>query len=177
MSKESIMNTFVRLLLITLCSTALLTPHVQAETLTWRVYNYVTALHVMPIGFEKVPANVLLERRGIAEFPNGETAAYLTRGSAKMTPSGGTAEGYALYTFDDGSTLHIKWQANSKLEPGEKHKTMSGSGNYLSGTGRFNGIEGSVTIQGKYITPYSKKDGTLGDMIVDVTSNHTVPTR
>ncbi len=80
------MNTFVRLLLITLCSTALLTPHVQAETLTWRVYNYVTALHVMPIGFEKVPANVLLERRGIAEFPNGETAAYLTRGSAKMTP-------------------------------------------------------------------------------------------
>ena len=171
------MNTSVRLILTALCSIVLLTTQAQAETLTWRVYNYVTALHVMPIGFEKVPANVLLERRGIAEFPNGETAAYLTRGSAKMTPNGGTAEGYALYTFDDGSTLHIKWQAKSKLEPGQKHKTMSGSGNYLSGTGRFDGIEGDVIIKGRYVTPYSKKDGTLGDMIVDVTSNHTVPTQ
>ena len=150
---------------------------VQAESQKVRLYNYVTEMHVMPIGFAKAPANVIAERRGVAEYENGEVATYLMRGGGKVTPKGGTMEGFSQYTFNDKSTYVVKWKAQLIKEEGQQLMKVSGKGTYVSGTGRFEGIQGDVTFTGKYVTPYDKEKGMLGDLIVDVMSDYTLPSK
>jgi hypothetical protein len=149
----------------------------SAETRKFRKYNYLTKMHVIPIEFAKAPANAIMERRGVAVFEDGEVATYLMRGSAKLTPKGGTAEGFSQFTFNDGSTSVVKWQAQLSKKEGEKLRTITAKGKYVSGTGRLKGIQGSVTFTGKYVTPYSKEKGTLGDLVGDGISNYTLPAK
>ena len=148
----------------------------DAETRKARLYNYVTEMHVKPIGFFKAPANVIAERRGVAEYEDGEVATYLMRGAGKWSPKGGTMAGFSQYTFGDKSTNVVKWEAKITKKEGQPPK-VTGQGTYVSGTGRFEGIQGEVSFSGNYVTPYDKEKGTLGDLIVDVTSNFTLPTK
>ena len=67
---------------------------IQAETRKARLYSYVTKKHVMPIVFAKAQANVIIERRGIAEFENGEMAICIMRGAGVGSPKGGYLEGF-----------------------------------------------------------------------------------
>lgn len=146
----------------------------KAESMNWRIYAYVTKMHVMPIGFAQAPANIIFERRGLAEFDDGVIATLLMKGSGKITPKGGGVDGFVQYTFEDGATYVVKWQAQVTKEEEKELTTFSGKGTYVSGTGRFKGIQGDVNFIGRYVTPYSKEKGTLGDMIVDVTSDYTL---
>ena len=148
----------------------------KAETRKARLYNYVTEMHVMPIGFAQVPTNVIAERRGVAEYEDGEIATYLMRGAGKWSPKGSTLEGFSQYTFGDKSTNVVKWQAQITIDEGQLPK-VTGQGTYVSGTGRFEGIQGEVSFSGNYVTPYDKEKGTLGDLIVDVISNFTLPSK
>ena len=52
---------------------------------------------------------------------------------------------------------------------------VSGTGSYISLTGRFEGIQGDITFTGEYLTPYDTEKGTLGDLVVDITFNYTLP--
>lgn len=149
----------------------------KAESRNWRIYSYVTKAHVIPIGFAKAPANMIFERSGLAEFDDGEIASILMRGSGKLTPSGGSVEGFVQYTFEDTATFVVKWQANVTKEKEKELNTFTGNGTYVIGTGRFDGIQGDVSFTGRYVTPYSKEKGTHGDMIVDVKSNYTLPSK
>jgi len=51
---------------------------------------------------------------------------------------------------------------------------IKGTGQYINGTGRFEGIKGEVSFNGKYVTPYTK-DETKGDAVFDFTSTYTLP--
>lgn len=154
---------------------ALLIPTItNAETKKNRVYSYVTKFHVIPVGFAKAPANMIMERRGVAEFEDGELATVIVRGSGKMTPKGGQVEGFTSFTFEDGASYTIKWQKQIVNNEG-KLPTLSGKGTILNGTGRFQGIKGDSTSTGKFLTPYSKEKGTFGDLIVDNVVNYTMP--
>ena len=148
-----------------------------AETQKARVFCYVTEMYIMPIGFAKAPANVISERRGVAEFENGEVAVFLMRGVGKVTPKGGPMEGFTQYTFNDKSAFVVKWQGQHTKGEGQQLPKMSGKGTYVSGTGRFEGIQGNVTFTGKNVTLYDKEKGTLGDLIVDVIYNYTLPSK
>ncbi|WP_304509994.1 hypothetical protein [Anaerotignum sp.] len=147
----------------------------NADTKKLRLQTYLTKLDVIPIGFVKAPAFAIMERRGVAVYEDGEVATYLMRGTGRFTPKGGTAEGFSQYTYNDGSTSVVKWQAQLVKKEGDKLMAVSGKGSYVSGTGRLKGIQGDMTFTGKYVTPYSKEKGMLGDMIVDVISNYTLP--
>ena len=149
----------------------------EAETRKARLYSYVTEMYVMPIKFIQAPANAIVERRGVAEYENGEVATYLMRGAGKVTPKGGTMEGFSQYTFSDKSTNVVKWKSQLAKKEGQQLITVSGKGTYVNGTGRFEGIQGDITFTGKYVTPYDKEKGMLGDLIVDVTSNYTLPSK
>ena len=67
-----------------------------------------------------------------------------------------------------------KYQGNYTSLPGEKLPSIEGKGKYIKGTGRFEGIKGGITFNGKYITPYTK-DKTKGETVVDVTGTYTLP--
>lgn len=171
MNKRTAYFGFLLVLMLVLPSFA------YGETMKWRYYSYATKRVIMPIDFAKAPANVIFERRGVAEFENGELATVIMRASGKVTPTGGKLGLFGQYTFiKDKSTMVFKAQVNGKRE-GKKPMVVSGKGQFISGTGRYRGIQGDVTINGKHLTPYSEEKGTLGDMVIDLSANYTLPAK
>ena len=111
------------------------------------------------------------ERRGVVIFENGETAAYHSRLTFDSTKGDGSSKVYADWTFEDGSTIIYKCQGT--VTSG-KPRLIKGTGEYIKGTGRFEGIKGKVSFNGKYVTPYTK-DETKGDAIIDCHLTYTLP--
>lgn len=50
---------------------------------------------------------------------------------------------------------------------------MKGKGEFIKGTGKYEGIKGNVSFTGGYVTPFGKE--TKGDSVMNVTANYTLP--
>jgi hypothetical protein len=86
-------------------------------------------------------------RDGTAVLKSGETAAFLGDGTAYAIDEKGMAPFKIQYMlrFEDGSTITLR-------SSGTRHQfdgTTSGSGDFINGTGRFDGITGSVRHTGQ----------------------------
>jgi hypothetical protein len=79
----------------------------------------------------------------------------------------GTYKGEVVYTFKDGSTKRGKIEGAGKV-PGEQKGTLS----YLSGTRRFEGIQGSGTFTA--VTPFSTEGS---ETYVDATAKFTASSK
>jgi hypothetical protein len=112
------------------------------------------------------------ERRGIALFENGEIAAYHTLGTFDFVDSNGPFHGYDTFTYKDGSTTMTKYDAIMTKESGDMPKLI-GKGVYIKGTGKYEGIKGTVSFTGYYITPYNKE--TKGDIVVNASTSYSLP--
>jgi hypothetical protein len=162
---------------IFLITALILVPTAQAgeKTVKLKLISPITRIEAVPVPDVEKHAIGVLERRGVAIYENGETAAYHTRATFdSIRGQGGSFNGYSDYTFADGSTIVSKYQGTAAMSPSEKLYSLKGTGKYIKGSGRFKGIKGNVTFTGKYITPYTK-DKTKGDAIVEVTGTYTLP--
>ena len=176
MRKSKITITILSCIGIFLVTALILVPATQAgeKPLKYRVINYITKIERVLIPDVKGHAVGVLEKRGVgifegAIFKKGETAAQTVMVTFDVIKGkGGSIQGYVFYTFNDGSTFMGKIQG-TKTPP-----TVKGTGVFIKGTGRFEGIEGKVSWKGKYITPYTK-DKTKGETIIDVTGTYTLP--
>jgi hypothetical protein len=146
-----------------------------AKDVKFSVTCYLTKVEAMPVGDVEGHVILVFERRGVAIFENGECAAYLTRGTADFTKHHGPFQAYAQLTYKDGSKTISKAEANMAISPGEKLPSFKGKGEWIKGTGKFQGIKGRFTFSGKYITPYSKE--TKGDVYFEVTGTYTLPSK
>ena len=146
-----------------------------AETSKYRIISHMTKMEIMPFGFMKAPANGVFERRGLVSFENGDVGIYLSRGTFKATPKGGTAEGFSQITHSDGSTIVSSFNLSFTKSPDTKLNTYTGTGKVVSGTGRFEGIQGENTVTGKNLTPYDKDN--KSESYFDVISNYTLPSK
>jgi len=52
-------------------------------------------------------------------------------------------------------------------------ETYSGKGEYIKGTGKYEGIKGNLSFDGYYVTPYNKE--TQGDAVINVKGTYTLP--
>lgn len=77
----------------------------------------------------------------------------------------GTAFGYIVANFQDGSTLIYKSHATLTPVDGGKKATFEGTNEYVGGAGRFAGTKGKGTFKGERIG--SPKTG--GDTYADFT--------
>jgi hypothetical protein len=140
-----------------------------------KVTSYVIKVEVIPVPDVEGHIVGLYERRGVSVSEDGEVAAYHARGTFDFIKYQGPFQGYCQLTYKDGSTTISKYQGTMTLTPGEKLPTYTGKGEYIKGTGRFQGIKGNVSFSGKYITPYRKE--TKGDVVMDVTRTYTLPSK
>ena len=140
-----------------------------------RVTSYITKMEALPIVDVEGHVIGLYERRGVAVFEDGETAAYHTRGTFDFIKGQGPFQGYSQLTYKDGSTTIVKYQGTMSLTPDEKFPTYAGKGEYVKGTGRLEGIKGSASFSGKYVTPLTKE--TKGDVVMEVTQTYTLPSK
>ena len=146
-----------------------------AEDFKCKITNYITKVEYFPVGDAKGHIVGVYERRGLVMFENGEVATLLSRGTFDWTAGNGPVEFYTIMTFKDGSTTWTKNDCTGTRAPGEKLTYIKFTGKYVKGTGRFKGIKGSVSCEGKYVTPYSKE--TKGDLCLECTGTKTVPSK
>ena len=152
-------------------------PLAEAKTEKFRVVNYLVKVEWSPVGDVEGHVIGFWLRRGLVFFENGEVATYSARGWFDSIKGKSSYEGYGLVTFGDGSTTVSKLQGNLTPIEGTKQRSGKGTGEYIKGTGRFEGIKGSFSYTGKQVTPYSKKEGTFSDSYYDVTATYTVPSK
>jgi hypothetical protein len=145
---------------------------VNAEDVEYQIVNYTVGVNFIPVPDVEKHAIGTYERRGVAIFKNGETAAYHSRGIWDFVDSNGPFTGYTTLTYKDGSTTMIKYSGNMTKEP-EKLLKYTGKGEYIKGTGKYEGITGTILFTGEYITPYDKE--TKGDSIEINKASYTLP--
>ena len=161
---------------ILLITVLLLAPATQAraETVKYHYTTQVTKMEYVPLPDVQGHIAVVFERRGVAIFEN-EVAAVTIAGSADSTKGEASFMGYALTTYEDGSTTLVKLTGNKTSAPREKLRSYEEmKGEYIMGTGRFEGIKGNLSCKGREITPYSK-DATKQDNWIEVTATYTLP--
>ncbi len=91
----------------------------------------------------------VIECEGIVFRESGEVGTYKFWGTGDYVKGTGPAEGYGIATYEDGSTYTDKWQ--DVLTAGDEGKSASLTGTYqfINGTGRFAGIKGEGTFTGQ----------------------------
>jgi hypothetical protein len=148
-------------------------PAAQAgeKTEKFKVVAPIAKMEFFPIPDMKGHVVGVLERRGVAIYENGETAAYHSMILFDSTKGQGTWEGYGELSFADGSMTIEKSQGTA--EAGTP-RLVKGTDQYIKGTGRFEGIKGELSFNCKWATPYTQ-DTTKGDLVCDVTSTYTLP--
>ena len=144
----------------------------NAEDVEYQVVDYLVRVDFIPIPDVDKHAVGTYERRGVAIYKDGQTAAYHSRGTWDFVDSNGPFTGYTTLTYKDGSTTMIKYSGNMTKEP-EKLLKYTGKGEYIKGTGKYEGITGTILFTGEYITPYDKE--TKGDSIEINKASYTLP--
>ena len=156
-----------------LIAALILVPAAKAgeKTVKFKFVAPITKVEIIRVPDMKGHVIGVLERRGIAIYENGETAAYHAMVSFDAFKEQATWSAYSELSFADGSTFICKAQGT---RTGNMPRLIKGTGKYIKGTGRFEGIKGELTYDGKQVTPYTK-DATKGDLVCEVTSTYTLP--
>jgi hypothetical protein len=143
-----------------------------AETLKCKSMQTTTKMESMEVGDEKGHILGLQRMEGLAQCENGEIAKMRSDNVSDLAPGKGVqALGYTFFTFDDGSTIVVRFQRLVDYEGGGSAKASS---TIIKGTGRFEGIKGTTSGTGKNYR-HSKEDP--GRAFTDITLTYTLPTK
>ena len=135
--------------------------------------TYVTQFQAKPVGDVEGHVTGTFQRRGLCLYATGEVAVYLAEGALDITKGNGTVKGESTCTFEDGSSSTTTWSMKMTALPNGLHVYTEGKGEFVRGTGRFEGIQGTTTFSGKTYTP--NKGDTKGDLVMEVEGKYTLP--
>ena len=140
-----------------------------AETATYKVSQY--AVHLDSLRADDAEAHVLalFSRKGVAVLPGGEVVEYASWGTADLIRGTGPVRGYTMLTHQDGSC------ALSTVSGTTERGSLTLAGAFTGGTGRFEGIKGTIAIAGKSLMPFDEERETLDNVYYEVTATYTLP--
>jgi len=136
---------------------------------TAREVMYATNYQSIPVGDVEGHIVFLYEAKGIGFWEPWGAALAKESGIGDRTKGLGSNEAYTIITYPDGSTITIKGKGETKSAgPG---KTGAGGGegtwSFVSGTGKFQGIQGEGTSKWWHLGP--------GQYYVDFEGEYTLP--
>ena len=162
---------FIAVMMMTVCIGSPASP-AHAETLKAKVTNYSVKLEFVPAGDVQGHVIGLNTREGSAVFEDGQRARYSMVSTFDYTAGkGGTTNGYTKMTFKDDSFIMFKWNADAGIGP-DKLPTSKGTGTIIGGGGRYKGIKGTVSFEGKRTKPTS--EDAKREMVVHAVINYTL---
>jgi len=138
-------------------------PQATAETLNFKSFNHVTKQEIVPIADAVGHVIGVLVREGTAIFENGELAWMKATLLIDIVKGAGALESYTTYSFLDGSTITTHNKGTIQATPQGASSEASISGDVIHGTGRFQGIKGTITTTTKMLPP---EKGELGQKAV-----------
>jgi hypothetical protein len=162
------------LMLFIILSLAGLLTTASAETLKGKGVSSVSKSEMLPVADVENHNIGLTTREGMVVFENGEVATAKSVAIWDLVRGGtGWAKGYVTYTFVDGSTIMTTIHqdiAPAKPEGAFQSDTKI-SGEIIKGTGRFEGIKGTINSSTKVLKPEKGEPG--GKNISDVVLNYS----
>ena len=147
----------------------------EAETLKCKASGNVVKREVMPIPDVEGHSYNMLTRDGLAFFEDGEIATFKSFSvSDVMRGKGVLTNGYQLFTFVDGSTIITSFSSVQEPDPEGKFAWLiKGTGEIRKGTGRFEGIKGSISGSCKQLK--AEKGDLSGKSVWDWTFTYSLP--
>jgi hypothetical protein len=155
---------------------------VKAETLEFTIVSYIIKNERIEVGDVEEHFIGVHSMGGLAFFENGEMAIYQ---GCEMYDSDFpnlkiSYEGYFQLTYGEGSTSMFKFRgtATTQLPWWFSHGRVwvEGTGEYIKGSKRFEGIQGSMSFSGRGFTAYQDvRDG--GDLYMVGTMTYTLPSK
>jgi hypothetical protein len=144
-----------------------------AETWNYKYFNHVKNTATYPIGDAEGHFVNLTMREGVTIYDNGESAWANIIAYVDMTKGAGLVDMYVTLTFQDKSV--IIYRTKHTLEAATAAAPSGGrwTGEIIKGTGRFQGIKGTVTTWGKILPPEKGELG--GKAFGEGTMNYTLP--
>lgn len=126
-------------------------PTEAQDTLSGRVVGHALPDEVMvaEVGDQPGHTVTLVRARGLAFLEGGEVADVLATETIDNVQGNGTYEGYEVLTFEDGSTIVSRFQGVDTLSEDGRYINFEGTHEYIGGTGRFAGITGEGTHEGR----------------------------
>jgi len=147
----------------------------QSTTTKFKIVNHITKMEMVPVGDEKGHVVGIVVRGGLAIFEDGEvanqTAVFPFDAILGKTV---TYEPFTTILFRDGSTWVFKSKGTGERTPDGKLLLTKQTGEFVKGTGKYEGIKGTVTLTG---TQYGPSEVGKGDWIAEVTATYTLPSK
>ncbi|MFQ5796558.1 MAG: hypothetical protein ACE5JP_16115 [Candidatus Bipolaricaulia bacterium] len=147
-----------------------------AETLPvkGRIVQHMTKIEVIEVG--DVPGHVVgvMESKGLVFMEDGEIGLYSHVLTFDYTNGSGPFQGYSLITYEDGSIQVSKAQGSSTVAQAGAFGVITlfeGTFEWIMGTGRYEGIQGSGSFSGKRLAPLAVG----ADTYLDLTGTYTLP--
>ena len=150
-------------------------PQATAETLNFKAFNHVTKSEMIPIADVEGHTIIVGTREGVTVFGNGDWAWIKAVAVYDFIKGAGPFDQYGTYTFLDGSTFIVRTKGTVEATPQGVSSAVKFTGDIIHGTGRFQGIKGTITTSGK-VLPLEK--GELGPKaFVEGTLVYTLPSK
>ena len=146
----------------------------QTYTLKCRATGHFPKLHIIEVG--DVPGHTVFvgESAGVLSCDDGSVATFSSKFMGEVTKGSGKSQTYGLFTYEDGSTIWTKEENNITANPDGKTGRWEATFEYIKGTGRFEGIQGSGTYTGKRFAPVP---GVGAQFYIDSTGTYTLPSK
>jgi hypothetical protein len=145
-----------------------------AETMNFKAYSYVVKAEEVLIGDVEDHIVSLVTRRGFYLLENGDVATGIAYIIGDYIKNVGSNTSYGTITFADGSTIMTRRQMTI-TRPGGASASGGLQGEIIKGTGRFEGIKGTITQKTKFL-PLEK--GEAGNKTIsEVTITCTLPSK
>ncbi len=116
-----------------------------AETLNFKTFNHTTKMETIPIPDVEGHSVVLVVREGVAVFEKGELGWHKVIQTLDFTKGAGTTDAYFVCTFLDGSTFIVHTKGTLEATPQGVSSGAKTTGDIIGGSGRFQGIKGTMT--------------------------------
>jgi hypothetical protein len=148
-------------------------PQAMAETLSYKFLLPVTQRQAVQIGDVTNHWVGLVVREGSVAFGTGEMAWVKSVNTWDVIKGGGPFIAYSTLTFQDGSTIITHNKGISKEHSAGGPPEINITVEIIKGTGRFEGIKGTVSTWNKSM-PLEK--GELGEKVLgEATMTYTLP--
>ncbi|MCF8033920.1 MAG: hypothetical protein K9K66_16695 [Desulfarculaceae bacterium] len=151
-------------------------PALAGQKLAWREVSHLTQVNKIAAPDAKDHLIGVYQHQGVCLFSGGQQAAYDNVGAFDVYDHDGGErlhQGYGKVLFSDGSFILFKTQGQEYFEKGNDLPRVKGTGSFLGGTGRYQGIQGTLSFSGGYVSGL-KDDDTGGDAVLDYTAEYTL---
>ena len=148
-----------------------------AETMKCRSSGIMVKREIIPIPDVEGHTIAIALREGLAFFEGGEVVPFKAFSTSdSIMGKKGLAQGYLLFSFVDGSSIITSFSQPLEPDPEGKFAWYNKfTGEILKGTGRFEGIKGSLSGDGKQFKP--EKGELSGKSTNDWTFTYTLPSK